>query len=63
MVISSTLEKEPKGKEKQLCRLGPRRGALYELRLWCGSLPRNSAKGLSQLSCYPSTQPLELLQI
>lgn len=52
MIISPILENEPKGKEKQLCRLGPRRGALYELRLWRGSLPRNSAKGLSQLSCF-----------
>lgn len=63
MVISSTLKNEPKRKEKQLCRLDPRRGALYELRLWCGSLPRTSAKGLSQLSHFCPTEPLELLQI
>lgn len=66
MVISSTLENEPKGRERQLCRLGPRRGALYELRLWRGSLSRNIARGLSQLSCFPATKqigPLDLLYL
>lgn len=66
MLISSTLENEPKGKEKQLCRLGPRRGALYELRLWRGSVPRNSAKGLSQLFsflfCPPPRDTADLIR-